>query len=81
MKNNYDTARILFKTDHVRSLAQSGYNDATNALHWMAKASLALGKKEIAKARLHSEESQVRLQKLNREIGNGTADPTSQGTY
>ncbi|TVP49169.1 MAG: hypothetical protein EA341_09685, partial [Mongoliibacter sp.] len=44
-QNNYDSARILFKTDFEYSLYDSAYNEAANASQWMAQANLARGNK------------------------------------
>ncbi|WP_146064470.1 tetratricopeptide repeat protein [Algoriphagus boritolerans] len=47
-KSNYDSALTLFKTDYEYSMYDSAYNEAANALQWMAKANLALGNKASA---------------------------------
>ena len=49
-QNKYDSAYSLFKTDYLNNKDDSIYNDAANALQWMAKANLAIGNKAGALA-------------------------------
>ena len=49
-QNKFDSARSFFQTDYENSKDDSIYNEAANALQWMAKANMGNGNKKVALA-------------------------------
>ena len=49
-QNKFDTARSFFQTDYENSKDDSIYNDAANALQWMARTNIGNGNKTVALA-------------------------------
>ena len=49
-QNKFDTARSFFQTNYENSKDDSIYNEAANALQWMAKANVSTGNKTVALA-------------------------------
>ena len=49
-QNKFDTAGFFFQTDYENSKDDSIYNDAANALQWMARTNIGNGNKTVALA-------------------------------